>query len=188
MKEKIREKGTYGYIRQRQILTSIRTVLLFLAALGLYFAGYVQTGSNKNLLTIVSILGLLPAAKSMVNTIMFFRFRSLKKEEYERFLAKSNAQKLLYENILTTSEQAYDLKALFCKKNTIISYCEKAGDLKALEDHIREVMKTDHIDVVVKIFQDERLFLTRLKEMCAEPEEDSNLTGQIYEIIKAVSL
>lgn len=45
----------------------------FGVSIGLYVMGYVTTGSNKNLLTIVAVLGCLPACKSLVNLILFLK-------------------------------------------------------------------------------------------------------------------
>ena len=187
---KKKEKGTYGYIRQQQIYTVLRTVLLFALALGLYAIGYVTTGTNKNLLTIIAILGILPGAKSMVNMIMFLRFRSLGTEEYEQYEAARAGQDILYENILTTTQQAYDLPAIFCRNRSVCSFCAKSGDLKVLEDQIKEVLKQEKIEATVKIFPDRRLFLKRLQELSALPEteHEAEERNEIYRIIKAMSL
>ena len=61
MKSLIVKKGCYGYIRNHKVVTGIRTLLYLGISIGLYVMGYVTTGSNKNLLTIVAILGCLPA-------------------------------------------------------------------------------------------------------------------------------
>ena len=187
---KRKEKGTYGYIRQQQIYTILRTVLLFTLALGLYAIGYVTTGTNKNLLTIIAILGILPGAKSMVNMIMFLRFRSISADAYERYEATGGGSHVLYENILTTTQQAYFLPAIFCKNHTVCSFCEKAGELKALEDQITETLKQEKIEATVRIFPDERLFIKRLQEMTGlqAVQNDENDREEIYKIIKAMSL
>ncbi len=187
---KIKEKGTFGYIRQHQILSVLRTVLLFVLALGLYFIGYTRTGSNKNLLTVIAVLGLLPASKSMVNMIMFLRFRSLKKEEHDEYEQHRKELPILYENVLTTSQQAYYLPALICSDNMICSFCESTGDLKVLEAQIKEALKQDGQDTGVKIFQDRRLFMKRLEEVVKNTEQkmpDPDVQS-IFNVIKAISL
>lgn len=63
-------KGAYGYLENRKIYTALRTVLFFLLCVGIYLAGYLTTGTNRNLLTVVAILGCLPACKSAVNFII----------------------------------------------------------------------------------------------------------------------
>ncbi len=187
---KRKEKGTFGYIKWQQIYTIVRTLLLFVLALGLYFAGYITTGTNRNLLTIIAVLGLLPAAKSMVNMIMFLRFRSLKPDIYEQFESKRLQLAVLYENILTTKEQAYDLPMIAYRNHTLCGFCPRSGDLKALETHIRECLKTELPEVSVKIFSDQRIFLDRIAQMNEMDQDasDTKDTERVFAVIKAVSL
>ena len=72
MKRKVR-KGCYGYLAYQKKTSLIRTILFFALSLAIYIMGILSTGSNRNLLTIVAVLGCLPACKSAVSTIMFFR-------------------------------------------------------------------------------------------------------------------
>ena len=161
---KRKEKGTYGYIRQSRIYSILRTLVLFLLALGLYAIGYYTTGTNKNLMTIVAILGILPAAKSMVNAIMYLRFRSLSEEAYFTYKDGANGYPLLYENVLTTSEQAYYLPALIYRNHSVCSFCASVHDAKKL--------------------------LNRLKEMTQDASSDPETeeTQTVYQIIRAISL
>ncbi|MBO4902524.1 MAG: hypothetical protein J5518_07005 [Lachnospiraceae bacterium] len=184
------EKGTYGYIRRMKLYTTIRTIVLFAMALGLYATGYVWTGTNKNLLTIVAILGLLPSAKSMVNMIMFLRFRSLDPSVFEKYEKIRGGLHILYENIMTTTKQAYLLDVLAYKNHTVCAFCEKAGDLAALEELILETLKAKNTGVTVKIFPDERAFMKRMETMeQMHAEEDDDKTADIVlSTIKALSL
>ena len=50
------KKGEYGYIKSQKKWIGAKTALLFLVSLSLYLSGYITTGSNRNLLTIVAVL------------------------------------------------------------------------------------------------------------------------------------
>lgn len=69
MKNWLVPKGSYGYLKAHRAVAAIRTLLFFGVSIGLYAMGYKTTGSNRNLLTIVAVLGCLPACKSLVNFI-----------------------------------------------------------------------------------------------------------------------
>lgn len=45
------------------MVAAVRTLLFFGVSIGLYVMGYVTSGSNQNLLTIVAVLGCLRPAK-----------------------------------------------------------------------------------------------------------------------------
>lgn len=189
-------KGEFGYINNRKVLTIIRTFVLFALALGLYFIGYVNTGSNKNILTIIAILGLLPASKSCVNMIMFLRFKSLDAVIFSEFSETANSNdydaSLIYENVFTTTEKSYYLPALFYRNHTIISYCENKSNeaLNTIENHIKESIKIEKIDVTVKVFKDKEQFLDRLNGLVKveKDEGDDSLRNIVYNTLKAISL
>ena len=77
-------KGQYGYIKKQRNRVIIWTVILFVIAFSLFIAGYVMTKTKKNLLTIVAVLGLLPASKSLVNAIMFWRAKGCSEAFYHK--------------------------------------------------------------------------------------------------------
>ena len=58
MKNLLVPKGAFGYLNNRKKYTALRTVLFFSISAALYISGIIRTGSNKNLLTIVAVLGL----------------------------------------------------------------------------------------------------------------------------------
>ena len=70
--KKIR-KGCYGYMDYQKKVTILRTVLFFAVSIGIYGMGISSPGNNKNLLTVVAVLGLLPSCKSAINMIMFLK-------------------------------------------------------------------------------------------------------------------
>lgn len=78
------KKGQYGYIKSQRKMEIIKTVSLFLLSLAIYLCGYWTTGTNKNLLTVVAILGCLPASKCAVNMIMFIRAKGCSEELYQK--------------------------------------------------------------------------------------------------------
>ena len=70
------EKGTPGYLDYKKKVEIIRTVIYFLLVAAIFTLGYVQTKTRSNLLTVVAILGCLPAAKALVGVITTVRRRS----------------------------------------------------------------------------------------------------------------
>ena len=60
------EKGTPGYLNARKIRLLLLALLEFAIVIALLVLGYVQTGTRLNLLTVVAIVGCLPACKVLV--------------------------------------------------------------------------------------------------------------------------
>ena len=57
-------KGSYLYLDTQKKYEIARTIIYFAISFAIFFAGYSLTGTKKNLLTIVAVLGMLPASKS----------------------------------------------------------------------------------------------------------------------------
>ena len=92
--KKIIKKGNFGYLQNRRIYTGLRTLLFFALSLGLYGMGYWSTGTNQNLLTIVAILGCLPACKSAVNFIIFLRASGCSETLHAKLIDFDNSEGL----------------------------------------------------------------------------------------------
>ena len=66
---KKKEKGQPGYIKWRKEKYLIGTIAEFAVVIALVVLGYVQTKTKLNLLTVVAVVGCLPASKMLVEFI-----------------------------------------------------------------------------------------------------------------------
>ena len=171
---KKRSKGEWGDIRCQRIRVLIMTVILYICALGLYLIGYCTLHTRKSLWTIFAILSVLPASKSLVNLIMFMRFKSLTAEIHDRIHSCAGQLAIIYELPFTTYEKTYFVDAIACAGNTAAGcYSGKPSgkkshdqDLKDLCIHLENVLKNDgYKDFTLKIFDNIDDFTDRLKEM-----------------------
>lgn len=105
MKNLLVPKGAFGYLNSRKKYTALRTVLFFSISAALYIAGIITTGSNKNLLTIVAVLGCLPACKSAVNFILFLRAKGCSSALHEKVAAFVNDSMTVFYDMYFTSYQ-----------------------------------------------------------------------------------
>ena len=60
------QKGKPGYLNYKRKVEILRTVIYFVIVLAIFALGYWQTHTRLNLLTVVAILGCLPASKALV--------------------------------------------------------------------------------------------------------------------------
>jgi len=64
------KKGEAGYISSKKIRAIVKVILEFGIVVALLILGIKQTGDRLNLLTLVAVLGCLPASKALVEFIM----------------------------------------------------------------------------------------------------------------------
>lgn len=182
-------RGTRGYLRTQKIYEILRTVLYFAISLSLFIAGWVSTGSRENLLTIVAVLGCLPACKSLVEMFMFLRYRGCDEQVAAKIAAHTEGLTTLYDMVFTSYEKNYVIYHLTVCGNTVCGY---TTDPKFAEQafymHIQDILKKDNYrEVSVKIFNDLDKYLARcdqLKELSSQPE----LSAGICQTLKSVSL
>lgn len=182
-------KGTSGYLRTQKNYEILRTVLYFAISLSLFLAGWVTTGSRENLLTIVAVLGCLPACKSLVEMFMFLRYKGCNEQDAAQIAAHTDGLTGLYDMVFTSYEKNYVIHHMTICGNTLCGY---TSDPKFAEQafykHIQDILKKDNYrEVTVKIFHDLDKYLKRceqLKDLPTQPE----LTGGICQTLKSVSL
>ena len=162
------KKGTYGYIKKQKLIELFKALIMLCLSVGIYYLGIYSTGSNKNLLTFVAVLGILPMAKFAVNFVMFTKATGCSHELHEK-LVNANLDPSFYDLFLTTYTENYSLSAGFYKKKSLIFITEdEKTDIKKAEEHIVESLKKVNIEgITVKIFNknEENKFIERMQEL-----------------------
>lgn len=174
---KIIKKGNYGYISFQRKIEIIKTLFMLALSIGLYRLGIYSTGSNKNLLTLVSVLGCLPMAKFAVNSIMFIRASGCSKELFEKIKGNS-IEPLFYDLYFTSFKKNFQISALYYKKKNLIMVTEDSKtDLQAGEEHIKTVLSNCGLEgITIKIFDDNQKFIDRVSDLSSLPEDEKDLT------------
>ncbi len=182
-------KGTENYINTQKKYEIIRTLLYFGISISLFVAGYIQTGRKTNLLTVVAILGCLPASKSAVNAIMFLRFRSCSTEAASEIKRHCQGLHTLYDMVFTSYSKNYVVSHLAVRGNTVCGYSERPDfPENDFYKHIGNILKMDGLkDVSVKIFTDLNKYTDRLEQM-ERLEEDESRSGAVSKTLKSVVL
>ncbi len=184
-------KGCYGYLRRQKKTEIIRTILYFALSLAIFIMGYLSTGTKANLLTIVAVLGSLPASKSMVSMIMYLKAGVCSPDCYA--MAQSvdpDGTLLLYDLYLTSYRNNFQISVMAVKNNTVCGYTEDGKcDLLAGEKHISEILQqSGYGGVTVKLFGNPEKFRERLTALCGASEKAQEKDEAVAQVIKDISL
>lgn len=182
-------KGTKNYLNSQKKYEVIRTILYFGISLSLFFAGILTTHTRKNLLTLVAVLGCLPASKSLIGTFMFLRYKSLPMEMADKIETHVGNLFSLYDCVFTSNVKNFEVGHLVIRGNTIAGlYTKKKYAETDCEKHLNVYLKADgYKDITVKIFSDEKKYMERIDQMRQLPEEEK-LTRGIAETLKSIAL
>ena len=182
-------KGTRNYLKSQKKYEFLRTCLYFGISLSLFAAGYISTGTRLNLLTVVAVLGCLPASKSAVTMIMFLRFTGCSNQDADLIEAHSAGLSCLYDMAFTSYRQNFNIAHLAVKGNTVCGYaCEGGLDEQAFYKHIEDILKLEGLTgVSVKIFRDLNKYTGRLDQMQKLETHEAG-TSKIIAALKSVAL
>lgn len=176
------KKGCYGYITYQKKAAFLRTVLFFALSLAVYGLGIYSTGNNKNLLTIVAVLGLLPSCKSAVNLIMFLKAKGCSEEAREKIAPFDEKLTGFYDMYFTSYQKNFPISHMVLKGNVICAYTESEKcDCAAGEKHLEQMLLQDgYKNMTVKIFDQLGKYIDRLSQLSElNIEENKNRDGMI---------
>lgn len=189
MKKKVR-KGSYGYIEYQKRVSVIRTILFFAISLAIYGIGIYSTGSNKNLLTVIAVLGALPACKSAVNAIMFLRATGCGMAAREEISAYDDKLTGLYDMYFTSYQNNFPISHMILKGNVICAYTESPKcDCNAGEKHLTQMLLQDgHKNLTIKIFNHLGKYIDRLGQLSESDIEEHRNRNEIIQTLLSISL
>lgn len=182
-------KGEKGYFEQKKKRELVKTILLFAIPLALFVAGYVSTKTRLNVLTIVAVLGMLPASRSLVTLIMYLKSGVITDTDYEKIKDLVSPLTHSYDNVFTTYEKTYEIPSLVIRSGNVCGYASKKypkiGDL---EKHLETCIRKEGYSVNVKIFDSLESYVDRLQSINKLSETDREKDLSVLQILFDISL
>lgn len=187
------EKGKPGYIKARKNRYLLWTILEFAVVAALLILGYVQTGSKMNLLTVVAVVGCLPASKMLVEYITMAPHKGISREFFEETEAKAPLLLKAYDLIITSTEKVMPVSAIVIYGHTVCGFTDSSRtDEAKCAAAIKEMLKENRYEkMTVKIFRDYRTFLLRaegMNNMAAVEKKNRKMEEAIRELMLTISM
>ncbi len=190
------KKGEFGYISYRRKVVFIRTAVFFALCAAIFLIGYITVGTRKNLLTVVAILGCLPASKSLVNAIMFARAKGCSEEAHQRIEGTDLSElkdhaAFAYDLYMTSYDRNFPVSHITVYKNMVTGLAEGLdNDMQnACAKHIEEHLKTDGFkDLTVKIYSDADKYADRLVKLSSLEASGGHDNTSVLNTLTAISL
>lgn len=160
------KKGNFQYIKEEKKRRILKTVLLLAIPITAFVAAALYYKTTTNLISVIAVVGCLPACKSLVGLIMVFLYRSIDEQTYQKIESHKGSLTMVYEMVLTNYEKNTFVEAFAICGNQVIGYTSaKKADLKYAEEHTQKILHHNGYKVNVKIFKDFQPFLDRLDSM-----------------------
>ena len=187
-------KGSAGYLRARKTQLTIETILAFALVAAIVIAGYLTTHTRLNLLTLVAVLGCLPACRLLVNLIMLVPYHSINEAKELEISGVTEELTVVYDLVVTSEKKAMPIEAAVIFNNTVCGYASsRKVDTDYAAEHIRSIMKQNQLNkLTIKIFHDYKAILSRAEGMnnmaSVEQADTRRLEEAIQEILLDISL
>lgn len=184
------KKGDAGYIRSRKRLVIIKTAFLFGIVIALLALGIWQTGDRMNLLTIVAVLGCLPASKSLVEVIMIVPHHSISEEMAAEIELNTEHLTRAFDMVFTSEKKIMPVDSIVISDNTVCGYASNVKvDTNFAAEHIKKYLVSNKFaKVSVKIFDNYTAFVTRAEGMNNIAAVEKNDVKEKEEAIRQVIL
>lgn len=182
-------KGNFGYISAKRRQVIVRTLIYFGISLAIFFAGYLTTGTRNNLLTVVAVLGCLPASKSLVNAVVMIRATGCSQRARD-YLAPLEGRLIgMYDMYFTSYQHNFAISHMVVEGKILLGYTEQEKcDLSACEEHLRTMLKQGGFkDITVKISRELSEYGKQLENLNGmkqenDPERDDEIRVILYDI------
>lgn len=159
-------KGEFGYFQSEKKKRLAVTAILFAVPLVIFFTAWAYLKTRMTVWTVASIVGCLPACRSMVNLIMLLKCRPLDAKLYETISSRQGRLDMAYELYMTFYEKSAYIDAVAVCGNSVAAYSSDPKiDASYMETNAQKIIRKNGYKVTVKIFTDLRPFLERLDSM-----------------------
>lgn len=172
-----------------------RTLILFTASFGVLLIGILVAGTKNNLLTIVAVLGLLPAAKELTTSILFSKAKKYNcpqtlYDEVQNLLEQDETLLVIYDLYMTSQENNYPIYSMCCRNKTLIGVAgSETFDYKKAEEHIQIMLKQNGFkNITVKIFAEQEKYISRMKELKEQKTENREAEQAVLRLMLNLSL
>ena len=172
----------------------IRTIIYFGIVAAIFFLGYFQTKTRLNLLTVVAVLGCLPAAKALVGVIVRLPYRSADRKIVADLSEKAGHLTTCYDLVLTSTEKIMAVDCIVVSGSTIFGYTHyEKTDPEETQKHIKNILSENGFTgFTVRILREYKAFLARAEGLdhiaAVEKADTSAQDRKICSLLLNVSL
>ena len=161
------KKGQPGYIKERKKRYLLLALIEFAVVIAILLVGYFQTGTKMNLLTVVAIVGCLPACKMLVEFIVMAPHKGIEIEKYNEIEEKAPLLMKVYDLLVSGDDKMMQLDVAVIYGQTVCGYSSSPKtDEAKLSKYLKEMLQNNKCEkVTVKIFRDYNAFLSRAEGM-----------------------
>lgn len=187
-------KGQAGYLDYQKKAEIIRVIIYFAIILAIFLIGYFQTKTRLNVMTIVAVVGCLPACKVLVGVIIRVAYYSINKAKAAEIAALTDHITVIYDMIITSRQSIMPVDCIVISGHTAFGFTSSHKvDPTEVSKHISDILRSNQIDgVSLKILDNYTAFLARAEGLNniarVEKSDTKAFETQVANLILNISL
>ena len=185
-------KGMKGYWEAGWKRTCAMSLIMFGISFGILGLGIFITGSKFNYLTIASVLGMLPAARTLISAIMFYKAKAYTPAAtlYDE-IESTGYDSIIYELYMTGYSKSFAVAVLAADEGGISALLsDEKADAEAAAEHVKTLMEQNGFKgKKIKFYKttESDKFIARLKHLAQNGNESVD-SLEVFELMTQISL
>lgn len=166
MKRKKKERGEYGYLKQKKQGALSGTLFMVLLGIVIFIIGLLLNKmETANIFTVIAVCMVMPAAKYFVSYAVLLPYRPMNAATKERLDSYAKeGDTILYDVVFTSSEKVMHLDCIYVTGHQIIGYTSRTKDkVDVIQDYLKKELKLRLNSYTVYIATDEKQIKDRMK-------------------------
>lgn len=166
MKRKKKERGEYGYLKQKKQGALSGTLFMVLLGIVIFIIGLLLNKmETANIFTVIAVCMVMPAAKYFVSYVVLLPYRPMNAATKERLDSYAKeGDTILYDVVFTSSEKVMHLDCIYVTGHQIIGYTSRTKDkVDVIQDYLKKELKLRLNSYTVYIATDEKQIKDRMK-------------------------
>jgi hypothetical protein len=167
------EKGMCGYLKYRKRISLFIMLASYAVIAGLFLIGFLATKSTANIMTVVAVVGALPAGKFTVDFVVLVPHNSASAELVQKTNGAFGGLKVYYDLVFSNSTSPIGTQVIVVADTLAIALTdEEKADARLFEKSVAEFSEKDGHPLNVKLYTDESSFIAKAKVMSSGKESD----------------
>lgn len=184
-------KGSYGYIRDYKRFKGLISGIWLAIVLLLYITGLVIFKTNKNYVTLVAILLVLPGAKAWVASIVMIPYHTQPRKLYDEVVAlmKEKSAKVYSDIVVTKYEGAMTLSVIVNYNDNFYAYMPKQKKtLTEVRNYLTQMLASQGLTTKAQVFDNEEKFMSAVKKMAEGTDLEAKKTKALEQQLFSAAL
>lgn len=185
------KKGEYGYrnyFKHKQLFRIGILAAFILAQLGA--RSLTDSESIKNVLTVMAVVTVLPAANLASPLVAILKYKTSTKDFHDKMIPYEEKFTVLYDLVITSKDDVMPMDAIVVHPTGTYAYCiNQKVNTTAAEKTMNETFVAQRLDPNVKITKDIHTFEKRIKSLkpASEYEDDGSMDCSVS-LLRSMSM